>query len=268
MVLVCACDNPTNRNETPIIVVDTLPILTNIPKDEYVDTVSYYTDEFPSDSGYINKILTTGSFHCNEVWAGVYKEKWFGLFHSHAGYYLSETSLDITRVHDMIKEETGIEKTAWSIKTVNKDTSILLVEGLGFLKPRMVQQITLPQNVINPGDTIFFSFSGIDYMLHAIGERKTRQSNYDYHGVYNYKLFLTTTRNGKEISEQLVSCGRFEDEMINIIFSGDIDGDGFLDLIIDISNHYNVKCPTLYLSIPSDNGQILKVVGAHKSFGC
>lgn len=56
--------------------------------------------------------------------------------------------------------------------------------------------------------------------------------------------------------------------MINLIFVGDIDGDGILDLIIDTSRHYNATSPTIYLSRPADNGEVVKPIGGHTSVGC
>ena len=56
--------------------------------------------------------------------------------------------------------------------------------------------------------------------------------------------------------------------MTSIIFSGDIDGDGLLDLVIDLSNHYNVSNPALFLSKPATSDNAVKLVGQHLRVGC
>jgi hypothetical protein len=86
--------------------------------------------------------------------------------------------------------------------------------------------------------------------------------------IWNYKLYLTASRNGQSIIELLVAQPNFDDQMIKILFAGDIDGDGFLDLIIDTSRHYNSTIPTLYLSKPAAGGHLVKPVGQHETVGC
>ncbi len=53
-----------------------------------------------------------------------------------------------------------------------------------------------------------------------------------------------------------------------VLFAGDLDGDGFPDLIIDTINHYNGSRPTLYLSKPARGNDLLKIMGWHVSVGC
>ncbi len=86
--------------------------------------------------------------------------------------------------------------------------------------------------------------------------------------MQNYKLYLTANINGKETTQLLIAQPNFDDNMIEIIFAGDIDGDNLMDFIIDTSRHYNMFSPTLYLSKPAGKGQIVKPVGSHVIVGC
>lgn len=58
------------------------------------------------------------------------------------------------------------------------------------------------------------------------------------------------------------------DAQLRLLFAGDLDGDGLLDLIIDTSDHYNVSKPTLFMSSPAGDGHMLRAVAHLYSVGC
>lgn len=53
-----------------------------------------------------------------------------------------------------------------------------------------------------------------------------------------------------------------------LIFAGDLDHDGRLDLIFDGSPHYNVSLPTLFLSSQAAPDELVHQVAQYKSVGC
>lgn len=53
-----------------------------------------------------------------------------------------------------------------------------------------------------------------------------------------------------------------------LIWAGDLDGDGRLDLLLDESWHYNLSAPTLYLSGPAAPGALVARVARHETTGC
>ncbi|MCF8254856.1 MAG: hypothetical protein K9I36_15760 [Bacteroidia bacterium] len=261
-----SCNNSSQQNITDkqIESVDSISDKTT----SGYDTIVYDNSCFPIDSTFTIKVLTVGIFHEEEVWGNADKEKWFGLFKGNAAYYIAETELKTTKVNDQIVDENENEKTGWEVQTVNTDTSIILMEGLNFLTPRNVQQAVLSKDQIFPGDTLRINYLGIDYEIFAIGGKKKVQDDPEWFEVWNYKLYLTATIKGQQHTSLLVAQPNFSDQMINIIFAGDIDGDGILDLIIDTSRHYNATSPTIYLSRPAGNGEVVKPIGGHTSVGC
>lgn len=54
----------------------------------------------------------------------------------------------------------------------------------------------------------------------------------------------------------------------HLLFAGDLDRDGRLDLIIDATDHYNLSLPTLFLSSAAGPGQFLRRVSEHRAVGC
>lgn len=53
-----------------------------------------------------------------------------------------------------------------------------------------------------------------------------------------------------------------------VLFAGDLDGDGRLDLLFDTTDHYNLSRPTLFLSAPAQAGELVREVARFESVGC
>ena len=53
-----------------------------------------------------------------------------------------------------------------------------------------------------------------------------------------------------------------------VIFAGDLDRDGRLDLIIDATDHYNLSRPVLFLSGAAEGDELLHAVAEHRAVGC
>lgn len=233
------------------------------------DTIQYDSYIFPDDSTYIGKLLSTGVFHEDEVWPTAEKENWVGLFKNGNEYYVSKTKIKLTKVHDPIVDEDTInDKTGWNVQALHIDTALFFFAGLDLPQTQKTKHLNFDKREIFPGDTVSFKFLGHSYKLYATGGKKKTANDPLWYEVWNYKLTLESDKNGKIINDLLVAQPQFNDAIIYLIFAGDIDGDGFLDLIIDTSSHYNAASPTLYLSKPADNGHLLKVVGQHISVGC
>jgi hypothetical protein len=231
------------------------------------DSIIFDYNYFPYDSFLTTKVLGVGTFHSDEVWNNVEKENWFGLFQNSTGFYIAATKLKTKRVNDILDENVNV-KTGWEIKTTNKDSCLLLIEQQPYIKNSTIQNIKLSTKYIYPEDTLSFRYLGNDYKIFATGGKKKVQVNPEWFDVWNYKLYITTTINGKTLKSLLVAQPNFDDKMIEIIFAGDVDGDKVLDLIIDTSRHYNGTRPTIYLSRPASDGEVLKAIGMHSSVGC
>jgi hypothetical protein len=58
------------------------------------------------------------------------------------------------------------------------------------------------------------------------------------------------------------------DADIKVIRCGDLNRDGRLDLLIDLTDHYNVSRPTLFISSGTKSNILLIEVAEHYSVGC
>lgn len=213
------------------------------------------------------KILFTGMFHGDEVEEDVSDLPWLGLFtDENAHFLLKKTTLIANRVLDGILDdpENG-EMTGWEIRTEKDEYPTMLVTGGEFTEGN-VETAEVP-GTINPGDSSQFDFKGIHYLMYATGSAvpdSVRGVTY----VSDYNLFVVRTEKGERRSTLLVSHPAFDEAMTSIIWSGDLDNDGYLDLLIDMSNHYNRRSPTLFLSKPAGNDKIVVPVAEHSSVGC
>lgn len=277
-LLLAAChsrenpDRKTLKSES----IDSLPErLTNnaVQAPPKQDTIHYDDLVFPLDSSYKVqgdsrvKILPTGTFHSDEVWDGADRLEWYDLFKNKMGFYLSKTKIKTIHVQDFIDDDSNA-KTGWEVAALHKDSCLLLINAPQFLSEHPVHPATLYKDQIFPGDTVLFNYFGINYKLFAAGGRHEIKEHPEWPTVWNYKLYMQSTKKGSLINELLVASPSFDDEMVNILFAGDIDGDDIPDLIIDVSNDYNASVPALYLSRPANEGHILKVVAGHTSVGC
>jgi hypothetical protein len=59
-----------------------------------------------------------------------------------------------------------------------------------------------------------------------------------------------------------------DDASPHLIFAGDLDRDGQLDLIFDITDHYNLSRPVLFLSGAAEGDELLHAVAEHSAVGC
>jgi hypothetical protein len=258
----------TDNASEQIVPTDTIALAT---KDTASNSPSDIADYFyfPPDTPYSAKVLTVGQFHEDEVWATAKEEQWFGLFKRGAAFYVAPTRISTTKVFDPIVDEDSLtDRTGWDVKAMNEDSCLILVSGYPLPDNKKVIPVTLANDKIYPGDTVSFNYLGVQYKLYATGTKKKMQDDPLWFDVWNYRLYLEATKDGKLVKELLAAQPNFDDNMISVVFAGDVDGDGLLDLILDTSRHYNMLSPTLYLSKPAGKDQLLKVVGQHISVGC
>lgn len=223
---------------------------------------------FPTEEDMsLELLLAGGVFHDDEVKEGSDTKSWFGIFETKEEYRLAETEIITSRGYDAVLDDIGGAKTGWEIETTLKDTCQFLIKKTPSLSERKIPTVKIPET-IQPKKKFKFTFSGINYTLSAEGTLKKQEENSEYEVLTNYRLYLTAHSKGKDHTELLVAQDIFDDQMIKILFSGDIDGDGKLDLIIDTSYHYNMGRPTLYLSKEAGEDKIIKPMGMFTFVGC
>ena len=223
-----------------------------------INAIEYDTLNLPEVSANSTvKILTTSQFYGDEVWPEAVNQSWIGLFKSDSTSYLKEIEPKFERIKDVIFDEED-ELSGWKVTTDIEDKCILLITGLD-LTEGVIPTIDINNARPLPSDTISLDMGNSSTKIVIDGINHN-----GFLANYKMKLFRSETN-----EEQIIVAKRnFDDQMINILWAGDIDGDGKVDLIIDTARHYNVKAPTLFLSSQAKGKKIVECVAILRTLGC
>src|SRR6185436_15354073 len=197
------------------------------------------------------QLLFSRSYHGDAISAKT-GEEWFGLFSTREGYALHSCRIVVEAVHDPF-DARETDMTAKKV-TVNGDPQpVFLVSGSEVFRDRDV-------------NTLYFGRQRLT-ALHELSLDLDPQSAYvlstsgdpveGHESFANFKVMLST---GK--TKQVVATIPYTDEdgPPLLLWAGDLDGDGKLDLLLDLTNHYNVSEPTLFLSSRAQQGKLLSKV--------
>ncbi|WP_295767410.1 hypothetical protein [uncultured Mucilaginibacter sp.] len=232
-----------------------------VTKQSENDTV---TKELPDDAQGKFKLLTTGTFHHDEVAAGSETLTWYGLFKSkHGRYFISPAQIKIKQVKDDMVDE-GVAKTGWEVTTDVKDTCFFLLSGYT-LSTHTVERLLPTAGEMISGQVQKYQYNDVDYTL-AAGGKKALKANAVY-PFTSYRLHCSVVKSGISYNDLLVAHSK-PDYGCTILFVGDVDGDSVPDLLVDTSGSENVMSITLYLSKPAEIGKLFKHAGTHTITGC
>jgi hypothetical protein len=205
-------------------------------------------------------LLRTGSFHGGEVRARS-GERWIGLFPSGEGFAWRLVTLITRRVEDPLVDidgaKSGIEVA------VKQGVPVLLLKGLDGIatkKPRVAlysqEGITMPE-----GEPLELTLAGdANYKLRIVNRRLSDDSP-----LSPSRLLLESADRSQTLYEW---PSGFLDQHCELIWAGDLDGDGKLDLFMTLSDHYNVNEYTLFLSSKRSKGNLVQRVAAFTITGC
>lgn len=141
------------------------------------------------------------------------------------------------------------------------DSTFLLISGIEKLKTNRIIDTKNTSNFLLPGH----SFNLGNFKIKAYGDSILNNSNWGYK---NYKLVMTGRKKGEFIQQVFLEVDWFDDNMVEFIWVGDIDGDQIPDLFMDISHKYSFSRFVLYLSSVSNENELLKKVDELYEYGC
>ena len=184
-------------------------------------------------------------------------DTWVQLYKKGQKYYLSKAEYTIGKEWDEIIGD--------SVSTLTSKRKVLLY--INHLPSKMgeVNSIDLhiaPNSFLNsfylkPGTTLRFTFEGKHYEL------KTKEKVFTKHGNQSYEGVILL--NGK----QIVRRTNLDKVDFSLMFAGDIDGDGKLDLVFNLSGEFGEVYVALYLSSCALPGQLVrKVAEVVDYYGC
>ena len=195
------------------------------------------------------ELLLPGLFHGDEVQARS-GESWLCLMSDREREELKPCTIEVKQVHDPImQDDTGKE-----VSLRGGGNALALFRDIPLLKPGPVRTYFLGRASLMP--ETFLEVGG-DHPL-RFGLQK------EHKGSYSLILW-----EGDGSVSQTLREGAFNgDGAPELLWAGDLDRDGKLDLLLDISNHSNVSEVALFLSSLASTGELVGKAGAHRSVGC
>ncbi|WP_317732885.1 SH3 domain-containing protein [Leptospira kirschneri] len=180
---------------------------------------------------------------------------WIAIYLQQEGYLRKQISIDLKREYDAVVNENEKIKTGYKVNAI--DNPIVLIKGITFKKgnfPAISKKVPLE---LEFGKSYNFTFRKDSYRITSKG--KPVQSS----GINDYQLILR-----KNEKEMIIDSLVYRTEKPILVFAGDIDGDGELDFIFDLKDHYNVSNEYLYISSEKINDFFIVPVAANRNTGC
>ena len=184
-------------------------------------------------------------------------DTWVQLYKKGQKYYLSKAEYTIGKEWDEIIGD--------SVSTLTSKRKVLLY--INHLPSKMGKENSVDLHIapysfldsfyLEPGTPLRFTFEGKHYEL------KTKEKVFTKHGNQSYEGVILL--NGK----QIVRRTNLDKVDFSLMFAGDIDGDGKLDLVFNLSGEFGEVYVALYLSSCALPGQLVrKVAEVVDYYGC
>jgi len=205
-------------------------------------------------------ILFPGTFHSEDL-PVLDSSDWMGLFIKDGKARIENIELIINSVTDPILDDED-EKTARKIDSEPQGANFI-INGLSAGNVPLIDK-----NIgsIFPEKDHSFEYYGREYALKATA--KNIGEDGDFNELLDYQLLLTTVVNAEERTQVLAATYQFDDAEMSILFIGDLDRDGWPDLIMNTSPKYSYSTITLFLSGVSEGKDLVKPVASFRATGC
>lgn len=221
------------------------------------------------------RILEPGMYHGDEIDAED-GETWMGLFQTGAGTELRGVILHVKTVRDEIVDGDG-EFTGKEVSVSGEPQPYLLIQGLGNTTEGTIKSAYRGDAFLRLGDTISITLDPADlsveagpaeiWHLGAVGAAVEGEHDILI-GPYTLILARNFWSEEKE-SQEIVRRDQISlDGAPRLLWAGDIDRDNKIDLLFDLTDHYNVRALTLFLSSRAKPGELVGKAAELITTGC
>ena len=209
-----------------------------------------------------------GDFHGDEVTARS-GERWLAVHVADSGATMATTTLRVSAVEDAVLDEPG-QRTGRRVESAGMDDIRLYLRGPGLRPGRIETAVVSP----GPAGSVFahaIQWRGRAFFLQSQCETAPPVAD---ESKIACRIELTDGKRHQTLAVMGGSRGGNgewvlgDDASPQLILAGDLDRDGRLDLILDTSDHYNLRRPTLFLSSRATDGAIVGSAAEHESVGC
>ncbi|KXX69226.1 hypothetical protein AVL50_16315 [Flammeovirga sp. SJP92] len=223
-----------------------------------------FTPKLRTNSSF--KVIMLGSYHGDELDMSYGTEQWIGVFADSSNYYLKNVEVDFSKDMDPVMDSEG-DSSAIKVSVSEEDECLFLFSGFS-LEDRTLHSIDSLKDMRCPlsGDSTILNYNDTKIKLYATGDKQLLGG--DFYELANYRLFIDNEDTTTKTPQLLFACTSFDDAMPNLLWVGDIDNDGKLDFLFDLSSHYNATSLNLFLSSLADDNEFLELVAILNTIGC
>lgn len=209
------------------------------------------------------RLLEVGEFHGEEVQAQT-GEKWVGLYISGDKSMLLNYQLTIEAVNDLVVDEPD-QKTGKKVSVDLPLQPIFLVDA-EWLAAGPVRTVFTGnyEKSLHQMSPLTLKLDRASYELKVLSSENGEKCS-DVAMPKNAKLVLTS-EDSTQVLYSLEECGN--DPAWFLLWAGDLDGDGKLDLYVSVNQHYNVSEKKLFLSSEVEEGRLVEEVAEFVTSGC
>jgi hypothetical protein len=204
------------------------------------------------------QLLEIGEFHGDEVNAHT-SNGWLGLFVSKKESALRSTSIRVSRVFDPIVDDGTKKITGKRVRVPQSIEPVFLVKNAPKLQSGIIKTILAEQTNLSIGESISLTLENQHYQIRFVAT-----SNNTNPALGNAKVQIVMGG-----VTQILSSNLSKDEGgFSILWAGDLDGDGKLDLYVNAAPHDNVESKRLLLSSQAGKGQLIQEIARFEITGC
>lgn len=211
-------------------------------------------------------LLETGNFHSEEVSART-GEKWLGLYILDNHSILINSRLRVETVHDDIGDGPE-EKTGKEVSVDSPLEPIFLVKRAPMLSEGPVNTIFVEktdyEKTLEKVSPLNLKLAQTSYVLKVVGSEDGARCSEDAFPT-NAQLVLASSE-ATQVLYSLEGCGN--EPYWYLLWAGDLDRDGKLDLYVSVTYHYNISQKKLFLSSRAAKGELVKEVAEFVTGGC
>lgn len=204
------------------------------------------------------QLLEVGEFHGDDVNART-SSGWLGLFVSKRESALRSTSIRVSRVFDPIVDDGTKKITGKRVQIPQSVKPVFLVKNAPKLQPGIVKTILNNPTSLSIGESISLTLENQRYQIRFVST-----SNDSTPALRNAKALITMGGITQSLSSNLSK----DEGGFAIIWAGDLDGDGKLDLYVNAAPQDNVVSRRLLLSSQAGKGQLVREVARFETTGC
>ena len=219
-------------------------------------------------------IQPPGRFHGDEPVARD-GESWLALHFDGNAALLVATTLKVRAVHDELLDEAGA-RSGLEVSSQEGDQVVAYLRGSGLKSGAIESAVVASRDPDTAGLPYALTFQGRPHLLSSQCDETPRDEpaqqprpRFDCRielRMGGRAQALSRLTGYREPGAGAISLG--DDASPVLLFAGDLDRDGKLDLIFNTTDHYNVSRPTLFLSSQAKPGELLGEVARYESVGC